>query len=299
LRTRQIPAEDSNNGSTPRESLSDVTKANQGIPGLNNIPPYYFEPGTIGEGINKSGLLKERVKIPIEYSSEFTRKGRPLLIKPPVYSYFFLEYNNQNVKGIGGLLKSFAVVKTLNDTDLKTFSQMLGTNVKNITPISKETYDTGTFTHPKYINDNGNPLVIRYAEIAIIKQITPGRLDDCPIGYPDFDSTPDGIINIKSPIPGSPYTSFTAFGNTGATSTVGVNPGGTVQFIDKTPKTPWQTAPTGWNWSFGPSASPTGSTAQSPIVLYSMIGNYSVTLTTSNSYGSKSLTKTNFVIVNI
>jgi len=297
LRKRQTPLDQitPEGLSSPRQRTSEINIANSTVPGLQNMPSNYFEPGTVGRGLNGTGLLKARPNIEITYKAETTKKGAPLLNKTPTYIYFFIEYSNLNTKGISSLLKSFSVVKTLNETDLKTFSQMLGTKAKTITPIDKYTYDNGSFTHPKYLNDDGQPLIIRYAEIAIVKQVTAGRLDNAPIGYPDFDSTPDGVINMVSPIPGAPYTEFTAIGITGAT--FNVNAGGTVAFKSLTPKTPWQTAPTGWKWSFGVTASPTGSTLENPIITYGTSGAYSVTLTTSNGYGSKTLTKNNFIIV--
>jgi len=297
LRRRQTPLDQAipKGTTSSRQKSADITAANSTVPGLQNIPSNYFEPGTVGYGLNGTGLLKSRPNIEVAYKADLTKKGAPLLNKIPTNLYYFVEYSNPNTKGISSLLKSFSVVKTLNETDLKTFSQMLGAKAKTITPIDKYTYDNGSFTHPKYLNDDGQPLIIRYAEIAIVKQVTAGRLDNAPIGYPDFDSTPDGVINMVSPIPGAPYTEFTAIGITGAT--FNVNAGGTVAFKSLTPKTPWQTAPTGWKWSFGVTASPTGSTLENPIITYGTSGAYSVTLTTSNGYGSKTLTKNNFIIV--
>jgi PKD repeat protein len=298
LRKRQTPLDQitPEGLSSPRQRTSEINIANSTVPGLQNMPSNYFEPGTVGRGLNGTGLLKARPNIEITYKAETTKKGAPLLNKTPTYIYFFIEYSNLNTKGISGLLKSFSIVKTLNQTDLKTFSQMLGAKAKTITPIDKYTYDNGSFTHPKYINDNGQPLSIRYAELAMVKQVTPGRLDDAPIGYPDFDTTPDGVINIVSPIPGPPYTTFSALG---ATSTFTVYSGGTVFFLDKSPKTPWQTAPTGWNWSFGTGANPTGSTQENPEIVYSdLYGPHNVTLTASNAHGSTTLIKNGFIIVN-
>jgi PKD repeat protein len=297
LRRRQSPIDpivDSINLSA-RQKKSEVSTANSKIPGLQDIPSNYFDPNTMGMGLNGTGLLKARPNVATDYTGGTTNKGYPLLIKPETYLYFFVEYNNANVSGIGSLLKSFSVIKTLNENDLKTFSEMLGANAKTITPISKEIYDNGSFNHPKYINDNGTPLVIKYSELPIINQVTPGRLDNAPIGYPDFGKIPSGVIGTVSPIPGAPYTTFTVFGATGATFTI--VKGGTVAFKDQTPKTPWQTAPTGWYWSFGVTASPTGSTAQNPIVTYATAGSYTVTLTASNAYGSTKLVKNNFIIV--
>ncbi len=49
-----------------------------------------------------------------------------------------------------------------------------------------------------------------------------------------------------------------------------------------------------WLWSF-PGGSPSSSTDQHPSVQYSSPGNYSVTLTATNSAGSATITKTNFI----
>jgi PKD repeat protein len=67
--------------------------------------------------------------------------------------------------------------------------------------------------------------------------------------------------------------------------------------MDASVKNPWQFAPTGWNWVFGPSASPTGSTGKNPIAVYNHPGTYTVVMTASNASGSTTKTKINFVIV--
>jgi len=52
--------------------------------------------------------------------------------------------------------------------------------------------------------------------------------------------------------------------------------------------------PTSWAWTFGDGGT---STAQSPTQIYTAAGNYSVTLTATNSLGSNTLTKTNYISV--
>ena len=52
--------------------------------------------------------------------------------------------------------------------------------------------------------------------------------------------------------------------------------------------------PTSWAWTFGDSGT---STAQSPTHTYAAAGTYSVTLTATNSLGSNTLTKTNYITV--
>ena len=296
MRKRQTPI-DSNGKKSGRQKESLVGKDKNLIPELKNVPVNYFR-----ERVSKSEsplgriFLKERPEIPLEYTDEVTFKNNPLLATPKTYSYFFIEYNNQNFIGLLSNLKSFSVVKTLSPVTLKNFSEMLGSSARNIKGIDEDSYKNGIFYHPTYVNDSGYPLEIRYAEIAILRQKTPGRLDDVPLGYPSFDSTPDGVINIFGPQPSAPYPDFIS--STGATFSVGVSAGGTVQFKDTTTKTPTTSAATGWYWEFGLSASPTGSTAQNPLVLYNFSGSYTVTLTASNATGSATKTKINFVIVN-
>jgi PKD repeat protein len=52
--------------------------------------------------------------------------------------------------------------------------------------------------------------------------------------------------------------------------------------------------PTTWAWSF-PGGTPSSSTVQNPLVSYATPGYYSVTLTSSNTYGSNSITKTSYI----
>ena len=282
---------------TPRQEVKDIVNSKDKIPELVNVPSTSFVPSTSGEGILGIGLLKPRPQIEEIYSINIVSTANiPIINKPVTYSYFFIKYDNMNVQlGIEGKLLAFAVVITLSPMSVKTCSELLGISDTKITPLTKDQYTNDSFSHPKYVNDSGTPLQIRYSEITILRQVTPGRLDNIPIGYPDFDSTPDGVTSRKGPIPTPPYTDFSS--SSGATSSVSIIPGGTVAFIDTSVRSPWQFAPTGWSWQFGPSANPTGSTAQNPIVSYGATGNYTVTLTASNSAGSTTKTKNNFVIV--
>jgi PKD repeat protein len=54
--------------------------------------------------------------------------------------------------------------------------------------------------------------------------------------------------------------------------------------------------PTAWEWTF-PGGTPATSTLQNPLVLYSAIGVYSVTLKATNAYGNSTLTKTDYIHV--
>jgi PKD repeat protein len=278
-----------------RQKQDQIAKANSKIVGLNKIPVNLFEENTIGKGLLGTGKIKPRPKLPIPFVESTNNQKKPLLKEVDKFSYFFLKFDNPNGVGVSALIKNFVVINTLSPMTTVDFSQMSGYSISIISSITIDEYKNGSFTHPSYINISGNPLSIRYSEISLMKQKTPGRLDDTPIGYPDFDSTPNTVISKKGPLSSAPYTNFTT--STGITSSVTIDPGGTVGFKDTTPFLPFNSAPTGWAWDFGPTASPTGSSLENPVVTYGVTGIYSVTLTASNSTGSTSFTRTNFINV--
>jgi PKD repeat protein len=293
LRSRQTIQ--TNKELSSRQKQDQIAKDNSKIVGLNKIPVNLFEENSSGEGLLGTGKLKPRPNLPIPFIDQTNPQGRPVLQQPAKFSYFLVKFNSPNGVGVASLIKNFVVVNTLSAMTTVDFSQMSGYEISIITSLTLDIYNTGSFTHPTYINSSGNPLSIRYAEISLLKQRTPGRLDDTPIGYPDFDSTPNTVISKKGPLGSAPYTNFTS--STGATLSVTVIPGGSVEFKDTSPYLPFNIGPTGWNWDFGAFASPTGSTAQNPTVAYGTTGTYSVTLTASNSTGSKSFTRINFINV--
>ena len=175
-------------------------------------------------------------------------------------------------------------------------SSQLGVKAANITGLTSLEYQTGTFQHPVYLNQDKQPLTLRYAELATLPQITPGRLDNVPLGYPAFNYNPSPITTQQGILPQPPYPYFiTNKGNTGATA---IAAGGTVGFFDASLRNPPTVRPSAWSWNFGGTgASPTGSTAQNPVVTFSTTGAYTVTLTASNSNGSNTIAKTNFITV--
>lgn len=278
-----------------KQKQDQIAKENSKIVGLNKIPVNLFEENSSGKGLLGTGKLKERPKLPTPFKDKINLQGKPILNEIAKFSYFFVKYDNQNGTGISAFLKNFVVVKTLSPMSTVDFSQMSGYNISNITSLTLSEYNTGSFSHPKYVNSSGSPLSLLYSEISILNQKTPGRLDDTPIGYPNFDSTPNTVSSKKGPLPSAPYTNFSTA--TGSISTVTIVPGGTVGFKDTSPYLPSNAGPTGWSWDFGATASPTGSTSQNPTVTYGVTGIYTVTLTASNSTGSRSFTRTNFINV--
>jgi len=92
-----------------------------------------------------------------------------------------------------------------------------------------------------------------------------------------------GGCGIPPPSP-APVANFTVSSTT-------ICQGTQVNFTDQS-----SNSPTSWSWSF-PGGSPGSSTAQNPTVTYNTAGTFNVTLTATNSGGSNTLTRTNFITV--
>ena len=71
----------------------------------------------------------------------------------------------------------------------------------------------------------------------------------------------------------------------------GTNPGGTIQFTDESMGNPET-----WEWTFQ-GGTPATSNEQNPQVTYNNYGTFDVTLTISNTFGSDTETKTDFIVV--
>jgi uncharacterized protein (TIGR02145 family) len=80
----------------------------------------------------------------------------------------------------------------------------------------------------------------------------------------------------------SPVANFSA-------SPTSVTVGSSVQFTDQSANNP-----TSWLWNFGDG---TTSTQQNPVKTYNVAGNYSVSLTVNNSFGTNTSTKNNYILV--
>lgn len=102
----------------------------------------------------------------------------------------------------------------------------------------------------------------------------------------------DGSANPCAVVSGPPVANFSATPTT-------VVSGGTVVFTDLSTNSPtsWSwvisgTAGTNWSYTGGTSA-----TSQNPQVIFTTVGQYTVTLTATNSFGSDAETKTNYITV--
>ena len=268
--------------------------------GLTAVQATMIEPDTQGEGLLGIGYLKPLPVVATEFVPEVNSKGNPVVSLTSVQTYllFFAQYENTYIPTGDEKLYSFLVVRMLNPTTSSDCAMQLGMKQSNVRGITQTEYETGSFQHPVYLNQNNEPLTFRYLEVPVIIQTTPGRLDNSPIGAPNFPLTPKFIANRQGMLPQPPYPDFiTSGGQTGATA---ISLGGTVHFLDASLRVPTTVKPTAWLWNFGGTgacAGSTGATAQNPLVSFGATGSYTVTLTASNSNGSSSITKNNFVTV--
>jgi hypothetical protein len=266
--------------------------------GLNSVQATMIEPNTQGLGLLGIGYLKPLPDVPTNYQPVTNSKGNPVYSNTTVqtYSIFFAQYENTYIPAGDEKLYSFVAVRTLNPITSSDCAKQLGMKQSNVYGLTLSQYETGTFEHPVYLNQNREPLTFNFTDIPVMLQTVPGRLDNVPIGAPNFPLTPNRIASQLGMLPQPPYPDFvTSFGQTGGTA---ISAGGTVGFRDASLMVPTTVQPTAWLWNFGVSASPTGSTAQNPSsVTYGTTGSFSVTLTAYNAYGYKSITKQNFVIV--
>jgi uncharacterized repeat protein (TIGR02543 family) len=103
-----------------------------------------------------------------------------------------------------------------------------------------------------------------------------------------YDGTAAPVLYIKaeSSTPQPPVADFSVDQTT-------INEGQTVNFTDLSTN-----APTSWSWTFA-GGTPASGTAQNPSVTYDTAGTYDVTLTVTNSAGSDTKTKTDYITVQV
>ena len=283
-----------------RNKNLQVTKTELKKKGLPGVQATMIEPDTQGAGLLGIGLLKPLPIVATEFIPDTNSKGNPVVSLATVqtYSLFFAQYENTYIPVGDEKLYSFVIVRTLNPISSSECATQLGMKQTNVYGITQSQYETGSFQHPYYLNQNNQPLTFRYVELPVILQTVPGRLDNVPVGAPNFPLTPKFIANQQGLLPQPPYPDFiTSLGQTGGTA---ISLGGSVRFLDASLRVPTSVQPTSWSWNFGGTgacAGPTGVTAQNPLVTFGVTGSYTVTLTASNANGTNSITKPNFVIV--
>jgi hypothetical protein len=268
--------------------------------GLTAVQATMIVPDTQGKGLLGIGYLKPLPVVATEYVPTTNSKGNPVYSQTTVqtYSIFFAQYENAYIISGDDKLYSFVVVRTLNPITSSDCATQLGMKQENVFGLTLTEYENNSFEHPLYTTIENTPLYFRYLDVPVMIQTVPGRLDNVPIGAPNFPLTPSGVRTQQGMLPQPPYPDFsTYYGQTGGTA---ISLGGTVGFLDLSVRIPTTVQPTSWLWDFGGTgacAGPTGATAQNPLVEFGVTGSYTVTLTATNANGSSSIEKTNFVTV--
>jgi PKD repeat protein len=101
-----------------------------------------------------------------------------------------------------------------------------------------------------------------------------------------YGEVEDYTINISGITIDPPVADFTA-------SMTTINEGQSITFTDSSTN-----SPTSWSWTFT-GGTPSGSTSQNPTVTYNTAGTYTVALTATNSAGSDTMTKIDYITVNV
>ena len=120
-------------------------------------------PETQGEGLLGIGKLAPLpIRVP-EYQTITNVKGNPVVGVNTVqtYEYLFVQYENTYIPAGDEKLYSFAVVIPLQPMTVNECASQLGVLARNVTGLTKSEYQTASFNHPVYTNQNNSPLVIR------------------------------------------------------------------------------------------------------------------------------------------
>lgn len=267
--------------------------------GLGGFPYTGVSENTQNKGILGIGILKPRNSV-LDFNPESVGpSSKPINTLDTVikYTYFFIKRESPFVSGSADYQYFFYVIKAIKPISHSDCADQTGLNRSRIVPLSDTDYLTGSFSHPKYINDTYSYINIRYAEISTLPQKNPGRMDNIPFGYPDFNYNPSPVITSSGLLPAKPYPDFYLSGESKGATGVSAITGDSILFLDNSVKTPSQVRPSSWVWEFGIYSSPTGSTAQNPVVYYTSPGVYDVKLTAINDIGTTTINKTSYITI--
>ncbi|HSG68353.1 MAG TPA: GEVED domain-containing protein, partial [Bacteroidales bacterium] len=138
---------------------------------------------------------------------------------------------------------------------------------------SQKSTVTGTVTIPGGLSGETR------MRVSMQYNTAPGPCDNFTYGEVE-----EYTITFGTPVPQPPVADFSG-------SPTNLAEGGSVQFSDQSLNNP-----TSWSWSF-PGGTPSSSTEQNPLVQYTGVGNFDVSLTATNAQGSDNITLTGYITV--
>ncbi len=187
--------------------------------------------------------------------------------------------------GYAYYVDQIASINVSNYNDIYTTGTNIGFYTANRTNLAAWQTATGKDVNSKSVNPafvSNSDLHTSLAALSGAGSPVSGVTNDID-NDPRNPSTPDiGADEFSNSAP--PVSAFTASATT-------ICAGSQVTFTDNS-----NGAPTGWSWTFT-GGNPSFSSAQNPVITYSVPGTYDVILVASNNNGSNSLTKTNYIIV--
>lgn len=203
------------------------------------------------------------------------------------YEKTLLNYETTLYENSGTVDFGLPTVVTNNATDITTNSATLNGEITNDggTDIIFKGFIYNTSTNPSIENDS---IVYDLDEGLSLNEIADNLTENTTYYVKAFAENSAGIaygeeVNFTTNSGGSaPVADFSA-------STTSITEGSSVTFTDLSTNTP-----TSWTWDFGDGGT---STEQNPSYTYNTAGSYTVALTATNSYGSNTETKTNYIVV--
>ena len=149
-----------------RNKNLQVTKSELKKKGLPGVQATMIEPDTQGLGLLGIGLLKPLPVASTEFIPETNSKGNPVVSLSSVQTYnlFFAQYENTYIPVGDEKLYSFVIVRTLNPISSIECATQLGMKQSNVYGITQSQYESGSFQHPYYLNQNKKKLTHQKSE---------------------------------------------------------------------------------------------------------------------------------------
>ena len=114
----------------------------------------------------------------------------------PKYTYFLVVSSSENIQSLLPLLEFNIYVFTNPVTADRGNSILTNTFSQQIIPIEDTAFPTGSFPHPRYTNQNSQPLQLFYKDLSqIVVPIEASRTENINVSLPPVSNTAVRIIS--------------------------------------------------------------------------------------------------------